>query len=109
MDFPLLRWRSHLRRFCWLTTSDVQHHPGESPPATAEEDLLNAIYLQYLHDEEATTSFTFNNSISLWMSTSAAADVGISVALWLKLRSQLGAGFEVTDSVLRTVESLAVR
>lgn len=71
-------------------------------PGVVEKEA-DTIFLQYLRDEEATTSFTFNNSISLWMATSAAADVSISVALWVTLGSQVGAGFEVTDSILRTV------
>ncbi|ORY80235.1 hypothetical protein BCR35DRAFT_325200 [Leucosporidium creatinivorum] len=59
--------------------------------------------------QDAATSFTFNNSISLWMATSAAADVSISVALWINLRRQVGAGFEVTDSILRTLTRVGVR
>jgi uncharacterized protein YqfA (UPF0365 family) len=59
--------------------------------------------LQLLHEEEARSIFAFNHSITLWMSASAAADVSISIALWINLRSHVGEGFEVTDSILRTV------
>jgi hypothetical protein len=60
---------------------------------------------QFLDGPEASTTFTFNHSVTLYMSASAAVDISISIALWINLRSHVGEGFEATDSILRTVSA----